>query len=336
MLYRLLCALIAFYSWHAMADVSAARDALAQNEEDSTQEKSLEEVFEATENSYSLMKAGETSLGYNMSYSYAADQRINVDVQDGSVRAFDVSPSSVHSLSNNFSFDYGYKNNLTIGVTIPLTVRYDSVDTLSGSGLGDVSVSARWQPYAYIPGELTKTYTGSFKTKTGDSPFRTVSGKRLSTGSGYYSFAGGLSISKVVDPVMLFGSGSVTYALPETDVNQPSNGALLTEVKPGLSFSFSGGFAYSLSYDVSLSTSFQGSYTDKAKYKFRNSGGTFTEAKSNASMSGIFNMSLGIRVSPKTITNVGVGFGLTDDAPDVILSLSMPIDVNGLKAKSSS
>jgi len=53
-------------------------------------------------------------------------------------------------------------------------------------------------------------------------------------------------------------------------------------------------------------------------------------------MSGVFNTSLGIRVSPKTITNIGVGFGLTDDAPDILLSLSMPIDVNGLKAKSSS
>ena len=336
MFFRFTCALIALFSIQTFADVGAARDALTQNDEDATQEKSLEEVFEATENNYSLMKKGETSLGYNMSYSYAADQRINVDIDNGTVRSFDVSPSSVHTISNNFSYDYGYKNNLTLGVTLPLTVKYDSVDTLSGSGMGDISLSARWQPYAYIPGEITKTYTGSFKTKTGDSPFTSVSGKRLSTGSGYYSMSGGLSMSKVVDPVMLFGSGSVTYAIPEKDVNQPSNGSLLVEVKPGLSVSFSGGFAYSLSYDVSLSTSFQASYTDKAKYKFRNSSGTFTDAQSNASMSGVFNTSLGIRISPKTITNIGVGFGLTDDAPDILLSLSMPIDVNGLKAKSSS
>jgi hypothetical protein len=334
-LFRFTCALIAIFSTQTFADVGAARDALTQNEEDATQEKSLEEVFEATENNYSLMKKGETSLGYNMSYSYAADQRINAEFQSGKLVAFDVNPSSVHSISNNFSYDYGYKNNLTLGVTLPLTVKYDSVDSLSGSGMGDVSLNARWQPYAYVPGEITKTFTGSFKTKTGDSPFKSVSGKRLSTGSGYYSLSGGLSMSKVVDPVMLFGSGSVTYAIPETDINQPNNGSLLVEVKPGLSLSFSGGFAYSLSYDVSLSTSFQASYTDKAKYKFRNSTGV-TEAQSSATMSGVFNTSLGIRVSPKTITNIGVGFGLTDDAPDILLSLSMPIDVNGLKAKSSS
>ncbi len=315
------------------SDVSTARDALSQKDNDATQEKSLEEVFEATENNYSLMGKDETSLSYSMSYSYSADQRLNVDIANGQVRSFDVTPSSSHSISNTFSYDYGYANNLTIGVSVPLTARYDSVDTISGSGLGDIAISARYQPYAYVPGEISKTFNGSFKTKTGDSPFRTISGKRLPTGSGYYSFSGGLSLSKVVDPVMLFGSGNITYAIPETDVNQPRSGALLTEVKPGLSFSASGGFAYSLSYDVSLSISMQGSYTNKSVYVFRSSAGTYNEAQSASSMSGVFNMSLGVRISPKTITNIGMGLGMTDDAPDIMLSLSMPIDINGLKAK---
>lgn len=316
------------------ADVSTAREALSKKDDDASQEKSLEEVFEATENNYSLMAKDDVSLGYGLSYSYSADQRLNVDIENGDVKSFDVTPSSSHSISNNFSFDYGYQDNLTIGVTIPLTARYDSVDTISGSGLGDVSINARYQPYAYVPGEVSKTLNGSFKTKTGDSPFRTISGKRLPTGSGYYSLSGGLSLSKVIDPVMLFGSGNLTYAIPETDVNQLRGGALLMEVKPGVSTSFSGGFAYSLSYDVSLSVSIQASYTNKSSYLFRNNSGTYSEAQSAAAMSGIFNMSLGVRVSPKTITNIGAGFGMTDDAPDILFSLSMPIDINGLKAKS--
>ncbi len=329
MIIKLVAVFILLYSSISLSDVSDARDALGQQDGDNTQEKSLEEVFEATENNYSLMKQGQTSMGYSMSYSYTADQRIDADISNGVVRGFDVNPSSLHSLSNNFTFDYGYKNNLTLGLTIPLIMKYDSVDTLSGSGIGDISINARWQPYAYIPGEISRTFTGSFKTKTGDSPFHTISSKRLPTGSGYYSLSGGLSISKVVDPVMLYGSGSASYAIPETSVNQPRSGALLKEVKPGVSLSFSAGFAYSLSYDVSLSMSFQGSYTNKSEYTFSNS-----TASTSATMSGIFNMSLGVRVSPKTITNVGVGFGMTDDSPDILLSISMPIDMNGLKPKS--
>jgi hypothetical protein len=311
------------------SDVSSARDALSKKDDDASQEKSLEEVFEATENNYSLMGKDQTSLSYSMRYSYSADQRLDVDISNGQISAFDVNPSSSHSLTNNFSYDYGYANNLTIGVSVPLSVRYDSIETISGSGLGDVSISARYQPYSYVPGEMSKTFNASFKTKTGDSPFKTVSGKKLPTGSGYYSISGGLSLSKVVDPVMLFGSGNITYGIPESDINQIRSGALLMEVKPGVSLSASGGFAYSLSYDVSLSISSQFSYTSKSVYVFSND----TEAQSSASMTGVFNMSLGVRVSPKTITNIGMGFGMTDDAPDIILSLSMPIDINGLKAK---
>jgi hypothetical protein len=265
---RIILLLAFFIANNSNADVSSAREALSQKEGDATQEKSLEEVFEATENSYSLMKKGQTSLGFNMSYSYVADQRLDVNIVNGQVTAFDVNPSASHNLSNNFNFDYGYKNNLTLGLTLPLVVKYDSFESQSASGLGDVSINARWQPYAYVPGELSKTVTGSFKTKTGSSPFHTVGDKTLPTGSGYYSLTGGMSLSKVVDPVMLFGSGSLTYAIPEKDINQPRGGARLMEVKPGLSMSFSGGFAYSLSYDVSMSMSFQGSYSDKSTYVF--------------------------------------------------------------------
>jgi hypothetical protein len=317
------------FSLSGWADVSDAREALSKSDEDATQEKSLEEVLEATQNSYSLMKKGQTSMSYSMSYSYTADQRLNIEFSGSTIRAFDVTPSATHNLTNNFSFDFGYLNNLTLGLSVPVVSKYDTADSLSGAGLGDVSINARWQPYIYVPGELSRTVTGSFKTKTGGSPFRTIAGKNLPTGSGYYSLSGGMSINKVIDPVMLFGSSSLSYAIPEVDVNQIRSGQLLEEVHPGVSIAMSGGFAYSLSYDVSLSISFQGSYSDKSKYIFRNDG----IAETASTMSGVMNFGLGIRVSPKTITNVGVGFGLTEDSPDIMLSVSMPISLNGLKAK---
>lgn len=317
---------------NAHSNVSDARDALSKNENDVTQEKSLEEVFEAAENNYSLIKEGDVSLNYNIGYSYAADQRISVDIENQQIRSFDVEPSTSHTVTNNFNFDYGFENNITLGVSVPLVVKYDSYGAKSASGLGDVALNLRWQPYAYVPGETSKTVSFSFKTKTGSNPFDTVGEDQLTTGSGYYQLSSGMSFSKIFDPVMLYGTTSFTYALPESDVNQPRSGGTLTEVKPGVTVSFAGGFAYSLSYDVSLSMSFQGNYTDKSKYTFR-VGQDYSEVDSSASLSGIYNISLGVRVSPKTITNIGVGFGLTDDAPDVLLSLSVPIDINGLKAK---
>ena len=48
-------------------------------------------------------------------------------------------------------------------------------------------------------------------------------------------------------------------------------------------------------------------------------------------MTGIMNFALGVRVSPKTIANVNVGFGMTELSPDILLGLSLPIDIEGAK-----
>ena len=83
------------------------------------------------------------------------------------------------------------------------------------------------------------------------------------------------------------------------------------------SASFSMGFAYSLSYEVSLSMSFQGSYSHKSDFVlFTPSTGEETTSTTSSQMSGIMNFALGLRVSPKTITNINVGFGMTDLGDD--------------------
>ena len=55
-----------------------------------------------------------------------------------------------------------------------------------------------------------------------------------------------------------------------------------------------------------------------------------------SSYSNIFStlaISLGVRVSPETIVNGTVGIGLTEDAPDVSLGLSFPLDILGFGKK---
>jgi len=133
-----------------------------------------------------------------------------------------------------------------------------------------------------------------------------------------------------LDPVVLFGSGTYGYSIPETDLDQVRDGAILREVHPGSNISASMGFAYSLSYDISLSMSFQGSYNDQTKFVLQRGNDTLNST-TGSQMTGIMNMALGVRVSPKTITNINVGFGLTESAPDFILGFSMPIDIEGVK-----
>jgi hypothetical protein len=308
-------------------NVSDAREALARQEGDEDSSKQLEEVFQAAENSYSLQKKGTHSLNYSFDYTYTGDQRLDAQIRDGSIRQLDITPSATHSFTNSFSYDFGLLDNLTVGTRFPLVVKYDTQDELNIQDVGDISATARWQPFPYVPGKMSSTLFGSFSSKTGVSPYEIDIDEQLSTGSGYYSFSGGISASKVLDPVVIFGSTSLSYNMPVSDLDQVRGGRRLVEVEPGFGMSGSGGFAYSLSYDISLSISAQLSYNDETVLTFADG----SKAVAQDQMTGFLNMSLGTRVSDTMIINTSLGIGLTEDAPDFSLGVSMPIQFSGLK-----
>lgn len=326
-------------------DLSKAREALAKQESDADTEKALEEVFEAAEKNYSLLKRGGMSLNYNFDYSYFGDQRIDLVVETplddngqatGSqiIRNADVTPVASHTFTNSITLDYGLYDNITLSGRLPLVAKFETGDETEAFSIGDLTGTTRWQPFEYIPGKMSSTFFGTMRLKTGDSPYEIDLSRRLSTGSGTNGLSAGISASKVLDPVVLFGSGTFGYNFPEKDLNQVRGGAVLEEVHPGNNLSFSMGFAYSLSYDVSLSASFQGSFNDETRFVL-NQGGERVNSTVGSQMTGIMNFALGIRVSPKTIANINVGYGVTELAPDIILGLSLPIDIEGVKPSAS-
>src|SRR5690554_93407 len=208
----------------AEQDLSQARDALTKQDNDADTERALEEVFQAAEKNYSLLRRGDTSLNYNFDYTYYGDQRIDLLIQDrldsegnptgsSSIVNADVTPSASHTFTNAFTLDYGIKNNLTVSARLPLIAKYDSDTDITSYGMGDVSGSLRWQPFEYVPGKVSQTYFANVSLKTGDSPYEVDLDRHLSTGSGYYSLSAGGSYSKVIDPVVLFRSEEHTSEL---------------------------------------------------------------------------------------------------------------------------
>jgi hypothetical protein len=87
------------------------------------------------------------------------------------------------------------------------------------------------------------------------------------------------------------------------------------------------GFAYALSYDVSLAASYQMAHTLAPTFSFAD--GTLEGTEQT---SAVMNFSLGLRTAPDHIVNVNAGFGMTEDSPDVLLGVSLPLDIKGLKA----
>ena len=135
--------------------------------------------------------------------------------------------------------------------------------------------------------------------------------------------------------MVLFASVSANYGLKETGLNQVrGTNRIIEEFDPGISGGFAFGFAYSFNYDVSLTMSYQQSFNTNAEFTFRNTTTKERESFSPADQSSsTLAFALGVRVSPETIVNGTVGIGLTEDAPDVSLGLSFPLDILGFGKK---
>ncbi|MGR2827282.1 hypothetical protein FY048_17510 [Acinetobacter sp. 1124_18A] len=313
-----------------------AATALQKKEGDASQETNLQEVFTSNERQYSLIKKGGISSYYDLDYTYYRDTRIDLALSDNSsqLNRLRVEEDANHTLTNSFTVQYGVLDNLTLSATLPFVAKSEIIRDTTTAGLGDISLGARWEPFPLKQGRLPLVLFGSLSSKTGDSPYE-IGLDELSTGKGYYSAGVGASTRKYIDPVVLFASASANYGFKETGLNQArGSGAkgprILTSFDPGISGGFSFGFAYSFNYDVSLTMSYQQSFNMNAEFEFNNGDESY---KSPDQSSAMLSFALGVRVSPETIVNGTVGIGLTEDAPDISLGLSFPLDILGFTKK---
>ncbi|EPQ6178674.1 putative pilus system protein FilC, partial [Acinetobacter baumannii] len=312
------------------SEAHQAASALQKKEGDASQETNLQEVFTSNERQYSLIKKGVISSYYDLDYTYYRDTRIDLALSDNSsqLNRLRVEEDANHTLTNSFTLQYGVLDNLTLSATLPFVAKSEIIRDTTTAGLGDISFGARWEPFPLKQGRLPLVLFGSLSTKTGDSPYE-IGLDELSTGKGYYSVGVGASTRKYIDPVVLFASASANYGFKESGLNQARGSRTLTSFDPGISGGFSFGFAYSFNYDVSLTMSYQQSFNMDAEFQFENG----ESYKSPDQSSAMLSFALGVRVSPETIVNGTVGIGLTEDAPDISLGLSFPLDILGFNKK---
>lgn len=307
---------------------ASASSALQQKATDTTAAKNLDETFTKTERQYSLSKKGSYSAVYDFGYSYYANTSLDLalDSSSSTITRLRVENNAQHALTNSFTFQYGLLNNLTMTASLPFVTKINPPTSTMTTGLGDVGLGARWEPFPIGEMPLPISLFGSLNLPTGDSPYDINPATDLSTGSGYYSLGGGVSTRKYIDPIVLFATLSANYGMEVSGLNQANGSRVLTSFTPGYTTGIGFGFAYSLNYDVSLTMSYQQSFNFGGEYRFSNGDISHPTDSSAATL----NSSLGIRISPKTIVNVSLGFGLTPDSPNVILGLSFPLDFLGL------
>ncbi len=230
---------------------------------------------------------------------------------------------------NSFVIEAPVLKNLTFNTSFPIVNKVDSQsnqEDVEVSDLGDMSVGCLYQPFKSGNGFPSIILRMSGGLPTGRSPYKIDlnNSKDLATGSGYYSLTTGVSISKPVDPVFMFGGMSFTRNFQVDDLNSKTGtqgelGFYLAKVIPGNVYSFNLGLAFSLSYKVSLNFGYSISFIDKSKYIYT-SGPVETERGIRSTLS----IGTGWNITPKRNISFSLGIGLTNNDSDFSFSVRIP------------
>ncbi len=298
-----------------MRDENEARKRLEVPEEEKS--KSVEDILSAVSRQYILLKKGTIGLGYTFGYSYYS----------GDVITDRVEQRSNHNLTNNIDVEYAILNNLTINGNFPFAYKYNKVGTSQSqeaTDIGDISLGVQWQPIKAGGKFPTTILSAGVTFPTGTSPYEIDPSNSLSTGNGYYSFSGGVSLSKTLDPLVAFGNLTYSYGLEQDGLSQywKTMGATLTKVDPGSAIGFALGFGYALSYQASLNLSTQFTYSFGSRYFFQDVG----VYDPGSSVSSSFNVGTGWRVTPTRSVYFTLGIGLTINDPDFAFAIRVPFE----------
>jgi hypothetical protein len=283
-----------------------------------TEEKAEQEkaVLTAAGRDYTMMQKGKIELDYSLRYDYVSSSTI--------ISATKVEARANHTISNNIDVQYGLRNNVTTDISVPYVYVYDKTGSNTAkdnSDLGDITLTLDYQPFKTSSSWPTTILIMSVTLPTGRSPYEINRDTDLPTGGGLYAVSLGVNLSKSIDPAMAFGSISATYPLVRSGLTENISGSILDEVDPGMSFSAAFGFAYSMTYALSMNVQFQCGYHMSTDYYFSNSS---TVSTSPAFTTASLIIGTGWRLSPLTTLSFSLGIGLTKDDPDFYFLFRLP------------
>jgi len=213
----------------------------------------------------------------------------------------------------------------------------DNVFNSSGSGLGDVEATLRYQ--LNYGNEKIPYFIGwlRYKSDTGKSPFDVVTDcvtrcvgnttgtglpLGLPTGTGFQAIQPGITWLLPTDPAVFFGTFSYLHNFAKDDVSRTVlNGEkeFLGKIAPGDIFEFSFGMGLALNEHASFSIGYDQSIIWPTKQNGQTVPGSVRITQ------GTLLVGYSYRFNDRYTLNLSVGAGLTRDTPDLQVNIRLPI-----------
>lgn len=257
-------------------------------------------------------------------------------IQIGAIEASDVDRDTI---VETMAVRYGITSRLEAEIRIPYLYRRDRIEVvqqrdegivrridLEQDDIGDIEFGLRYQINAARPLQPIWIAQLRVKSDTGRSPFEIPFDEfgvatGLATGSGFWGVQPAISFLLPSDPVVLFGGLSYLWNIPG-NVDRDIGGVFVGRVDPGDSINANLGFGFALNPRFSFSLGYRHSYIFPTSTELGD-----TTQRSNRASVGVFSFGMSYRVTERETINFGFGFGVTDDAPDVSVSMRLPLDV---------
>lgn len=257
------------------------------------------------------------------------------------------------SLNYNLAARYGVHPRLTLNVDVPYLGRRTvyqkggaggsagaiAEERSSGSGLGDISVSANWKLFSETGSRPDTVLTFGVTAPTGRAPYgidwrvierdsdqfiRFAVPEQQPTGNGVWQANLGVSAVKTMDPAIIFANlgfiHSFARSFPDLDTDPETRNP--GEVKLGNAYYFGAGVAFAFNERTSLSLSFSDKVSTKAS--LRNEGSPWSKVIGSDANAATFNMGFTYALDQRSTLVSLLGIGLTPDAPDYSLTFKVP------------
>lgn len=241
------------------------------------------------------------------------------------------------TLIETIAVRYGVTSRLEIEGRVPLLYRNDRISVtqqrdqgivreinLSESDIGDAEFSLRYQLNRqkgqrpiWVAGLRVKSDTGKGPFDIGYDEFGVATG--LTTGSGFWALQPSISMLLPSDPVVIFGGVSYLYHIPR-DIDRVVGGAPIGSVDPGDSIGGSMGFGFALNPRFSFSLGYRHNYIMPTATEIAGS-----IERSDRLQVGSLTFGMSYRLTDRVTANASFEFGVTEDAPDLGVTLRFPL-----------
>lgn len=252
------------------------------------------------------------------------------------IGVFEVTSADRDTITSSFGGRLGISDRIEIEASVPYIARNDTTTntvvsgggaaaqtSLRSDGLGDIEFAGHFQLSSGGGGLPFLVGNLRVKTTTGEGPFdvkRNSAGteQELPLGSGFWAIEPSLTFLLPSDPVVFFGNIGYLFNIA-SDINKTVGTVLIGRVDPGDAVRVGFGMGTALNERVSLSLGYQHDFIAETKTVADN-------VKNDSERLSVGTLSFGVnfQVREDVAVNVGVAVGVTEDAPDVGISLRVP------------